>query len=157
MLPARKLHPGITALIIIVLISISIAAVVIVKRNPNSLPMNTTTMTQVAPPTPQDTATSTMYRDGTYTSTGTYLSPGGQESLDLTVTLKDGIVVNSSIMQTADNGSSREYQSAFASSYKDQVVGKNVNRVSLSRVSGSSLTSNGFNDALDQVKKDAKA
>lgn len=156
MQPARKLHPGITALIIIVLVGITVAAVVVVKKNPMSVTMNATT-TQVAPLTPQDTATSTIYKDGTYTSTGTYLSPGGQESLDLTVTLKDGIVTNSSIMQTADNGDSREYQSVFASSYKDQVVGKNVDRVSLSRVSGSSLTSNGFNDALDQVKKDAKA
>jgi hypothetical protein len=37
------------------------------------------------------------------------------------------------------------------------VVGKSVDEVSLSRVAGSSLTSLGFNNALTQIKEDAKA
>ncbi|WP_447589312.1 hypothetical protein [Microbacterium lacticum] len=38
-----------------------------------------------------------------------------------------------------------------------EVVGKDIDDVSVSRVAGSSLTSGGFNDALETIKADARA
>lgn len=152
--PARKLHPGITALIVIVLVGIVATAIIVIHDNSKS--MGSTTTTQ-APLTAADTATSTTYKDGTYNATGSYVSPEGEESIELTVTLKSGIITSTSLVGDATGGDARDYQAQFASGYKDLVVGRNIDRVALSRVAGSSLTSNGFNDALDQIKTDAKA
>lgn len=153
--PARKLHPGITALIVIVLVGIAATAVIVIHNNSNRSTGSSTT-TQPAL-TAADTAPSTTYKDGTYNATGSYVSPEGKESIELTVTLKDGIITSTSLVGDATRGDAKDYQALFASGYKDLVVGKNIDRVALSRVAGSSLTSNGFNDALDQIKTDAKA
>ncbi|MDB5179635.1 MAG: hypothetical protein JWN12_267 [Candidatus Saccharibacteria bacterium] len=153
--PARKLHPGIIALIVIVLIGIAATAVIVIHNNSNKSAGSTTT-TQTAI-TAADTAPSTTYKDGTYNATGSYVSPEGKESIELTVTLKDGIITSTSLVGDATGGNAKDYQAQFASGYKDLVVGRNIDRVALSRVAGSSLTSNGFKDALDQIKTNAKA
>lgn len=113
--------------------------------------------TSTSADTPSTPTTSTTYKDGTYTATGSYSSPGGTEKIGVTVTLKDGVVTSSSLDTSKATGDAAEYQDQFASGYKKLVVGKNIDSISLSRVSGSSLTSNGFNDALDAIKQQAKA
>lgn len=113
--------------------------------------------TSTSADTPSTTTTSATYKDGTYTATGSYSSPGGTEKIGVTVTLKDGVVTSSSLDTSKATGDAAEYQDQFASGYKKLVVGKNIDSISLSRVSGSSLTSNGFNDALDAIKQQAKA
>jgi len=153
--PAKKLHPGITALIIIVLIGIAATAVIVITSSSAEKTNETTTSSEETTPsssndTPSSDATGT-YKDGTYSATGSYSSPGGVQSIDLTVTIENGL------MTKATDGDAEEYQDDFASAYKGLVVGKDVDKVSLSRVAGSSLTSNGFNKALDQIKTDAKA
>lgn len=100
-------------------------------------------------------ATNASYKDGSYTASGNYQTPGGQESISLSITVKNGIVSSTSLKQNANNHDSREYQAAFASGYQSKIVGKALSSISLSRVSGSSLTSQGFNDALDQIKAQA--
>lgn len=163
--PAKKLHPGLIALIIVALIAIAATAVIIVNQNANNTDTttNTTQTTETEDVTETeavDTYSSTdvsAYTDGTYSATGSYSSPGGRESIELTVTIKDGVITSTSLETDPASRDSRTYQNAFASGYKDLVVGKNVDEVSLSRVAGSSLTSNGFNDALDQIKSDASA
>jgi uncharacterized protein YpmS len=57
----------------------------------------------------------------------------------------------------ANDPEAREYQSMFISGYKQQVVGKRISDISLSRVSGSSLTSQGFNSAIQKIESQAKA
>jgi len=163
MQPAKKLHPGIVALIIVALVAIAATAVIVVNQNQNEADTTTnTTQTTDSESKPEavntgsDTDTSA-YADGTYSATGSYSSPGGRESIELTVTIKDGVITSTSLETDPASRDSRTYQTSFASGYKDLVVGKNVDEVSLSRVAGSSLTSNGFNDALDQIKSDAKA
>lgn len=113
--------------------------------------------TSTSADTPSTTTTSATYKDGTYTATGSYSSPGGTEKIGVTVTLKDGVVTSSSLDTSKATGDAAEYQDQFASGYKKLVIGKNIDSISLSRVSGSSLTSNGFNDALDAIKQQAKA
>jgi len=158
--PARKIHPGLAALIIIVLVGIVATAVIVINMDKGN-DVETTQTTETTTPatdtnTETDAATSS-YKDGTYSATGSYSSPGGRESIKLTVTIMDGIITSTSLDEKASNGEAKEYQDDFDSGYKTLVVGKNIDEVSLSRVAGSSLTSNGFNDALDEIKSDAKA
>jgi uncharacterized protein with FMN-binding domain len=103
-----------------------------------------------------DAASNANYKDGTYNATGAYTSPGGRESIDVTITLKDGVISDVSAEGNASDVEAEEYQGMFLAAYKEQVVGKNIDDVSLSRVSGSSLTSQGFNNALDDIKQEAE-
>jgi len=97
-----------------------------------------------------------LYKDGTYSATGAYMSPGGQDHVTVSLTLKDDIVTSATVTAVGDN-TSRRYQSMFISSYTPYVVGKDVSTLKLSKVSGSSLTSMGFNAAVEQIKAQAKA
>lgn len=150
----RKLSPAIAAIIVIVLVGIAATAVIVIN-NTAQKQQSSTDSNIFSPTTPAVTHES--YKDGSYSATGSYSTPNGQESIDLTVTIKDGVITSTSLVQNARSGEAKEYQAEFASGYKDLVVGKNVNDVSLSRVAGSSLTSNGFNRALNQIKDDAAA
>jgi uncharacterized protein with FMN-binding domain len=97
------------------------------------------------------------YKDGAYSATGSYNSPGGIEKVSVKLTLKDGVVADSTVTTTGNNPTGREYQAMFVSGYKSLVIGKNIDQIHLSRVSGSSLTSAGFNNALTQIKSQAKS
>lgn len=157
----KKLSPAIAAIIVIVLIGIAATAVIVINNTNSS--SNTETSDSTTSPTPTtspssnpDSASSTSnYKDGTYSATGSYSTPGGQESIELTVTLVGGVITSTSLVENAKSGEAEEYQADFASGYKPLVVGKKVDEVSLSRVAGSSLTSNGFNRALETIKSDA--
>lgn len=154
-----KLHPGIAALIVIVFIGIVTSVVIVVQNNQDDAPNNTSTTQPSSSSTTENTegmaSDVSSYKDGTYSATGSYVSPGGRESIELTVTIKDGVITSTELAQNANDRDAKQYQAAFAGGYKDLVVGKKVDEVKLSRVAGSSLTSNGFNDALDQIKEDA--
>ena len=95
--------------------------------------------------------------DGSYNARGSYLTPGGSESIDVMITLVNGKVTEASLTQNAITGESKEFQSRFASGYKAEVVGKNVDEINLSRVAGSSLTPVGFNSAIEDIKDEARA
>lgn len=96
-------------------------------------------------------------KDGTYTAVGTYVSPGGTQHITVKVSLKGGVVTDATATSGAIDNESKLYQQDFISGYKSQVVGKSIDHVKLSRVSGSSLTSQGFNDAISQIRKKAEA
>ncbi|WP_336628922.1 MULTISPECIES: hypothetical protein [unclassified Microbacterium] len=49
------------------------------------------------------------------------------------------------------------YQSQFIGGISAQVVGKKLDEISVSRVSGSSLTSKGFTQALATIRTEAKS
>jgi uncharacterized protein with FMN-binding domain len=97
------------------------------------------------------------YKDGTYTTTGDYYSPGGAEQLQVTLTLKDDIVTDASVVSLATRPESKMYQGKFISGFKSYVVGKKLDEVSVTKVSGSSLSPKGFMDAVAKVKADASA
>jgi major membrane immunogen (membrane-anchored lipoprotein) len=97
------------------------------------------------------------YKDGEHSATGSYRSPGGQQAITIKVTVQDGKITDTSAESGATDGTSRDFQSKFISGYKAQIVGKSLDEVRLDKVSGSSLTPQGFNDAIDQIKESAKA
>ncbi len=98
----------------------------------------------------------TTYKDGNYLAKGDYRSPGGSEDIGVSVTLKDGVIVDSAVEVHATSRISKRMQEVFADGYKQYVIGKKIDEVSLSKVSGSSLTPAGFNDALVKIKAQAK-
>jgi uncharacterized protein with FMN-binding domain len=89
--------------------------------------------------------------DGTYSATGSYASPGGIESIDVKLTLSDNIITTTNVTSGADDPTASSYQSYFINGYKSQVIGKKITSIHLSNVSGSSLTSQGFNQALKNI------
>ncbi|WP_210479150.1 hypothetical protein [Naasia sp. SYSU D00948] len=95
------------------------------------------------------------YADGSYTEDGSYQSPGGEESITVSITLQDDVVTDVTVTPHATSGNAKQYQTQFASGIADQVVGKDIDSLNVSRVAGSSLTSGGFNDALEKIKADA--
>ncbi|GAB3068791.1 FMN-binding protein [Nocardioides zeae] len=95
---------------------------------------------------------------GTYDAEGGYTSPGGQQSVGVEVTLDaDGTVTDVEVTPEASDSTSERYQSQFAGGIADEVVGKRIDELDVSTVAGSSLTSGGFNDAIDDIISQARA
>ncbi|HRH93473.1 MAG TPA: hypothetical protein PKV72_02980 [Candidatus Peribacteria bacterium] len=100
---------------------------------------------------------SDVYKDGTYSADGTYRSPAGGESVSVSLTLKDDVVTDATFTGDATNPKSKMMQANFASGFKEVVVGKKLDDVSVTVVNGSSLTGDGFMNALAKIKAEAKA
>lgn len=97
------------------------------------------------------------YTDGTYTAEGSYDTPGGQESISVELTVADDTVSAVTVTPEASGGNAARFQDEFASGIADEVVGSPLADLSVDKVSGSSLTGDGFNAALDQIRADAQA
>ena len=110
-------------------------------------------------PASNDTTTvgSSTYKDGTYNATGSYEAPSGSEDLNVQLTVTHDVVTAATVTPGLDGGESRQYQQRFIAGYKQYVIGRNIEGLSLSHVSGSSLTSGGFNAAVAKIKSLAKA
>lgn len=108
-------------------------------------------------PADSGSETSGDYAAGTYTASGSYSNPGGTSEVDVEITLGDGGVVDDVTVTPKASGTSRQYQEEFAGGIADEIVGKNIDDLDVGKVAGSSLTSGGFNQALDQIKSEAQA
>lgn len=102
-------------------------------------------------------ATSADYADGTYTEPGGYVSPNGPEKVDVTLTLESNIVTEVTVKGYGESPNSKQYQGQFIDGIAAEVIGKNIDGLSVDKVAGSSLTSGGFNKAVDAIKSDALA
>ncbi len=105
--------------------------------------------------TPVANTPTSPYKDGTYSTAVTYISPGGDEPIDVSLTLKDGVITDASFAGTASNPTSMNYQEKFAKGFKAKVVGAPLADLKLTVVNGASLTTKGFMDAVDAIKQDA--
>jgi hypothetical protein len=153
----NKISQPVATLLVIVIITTATAGVSMISdKTQEPLSANEPTpSTPTAPNISQQAESS--FKDGSYSSDGQYSTPGGTESIAITVTLKGGVIEDISLEQHATGGDTAIYQQKFASQYKESVVGKDIDQVRLTRVAGSSLTSSGFNDALESIKRDAAA
>lgn len=149
-------------IVAVVLIGATVGTVYFTKKNTPMSAVSTTTSSSNS--AMNNTGSGMMsssnamnYNDGTYKATSSYRTPESTEAIDVSITVAHNIITDVSIDQVARKRDSEFYQEQFAANYKSEVVGKNINEVNLSRVAGSSLTSSGFNDALDVIKQDAKA
>ena len=97
------------------------------------------------------------YVDGTYTAEGSYQTPESVETITVTVTLEDDVITAVDVTGDPQARESEEYQGKFIGGISDAVVGQDIDEISVSRVAGSSLTSGGFNQAIDEIKSEAAA
>ena len=123
------------------------------------------------------------YTDGLYAAWGGYSSPGGPQGINVAVQLKNDevawvMVTPSSfigealhfhrldlladlfeaerrVTQAVFIGEAAQFQSRFAQEITGEVVGKDIDQITVSRIAGSSLTSTAFNDALSEIKTEA--
>lgn len=157
---ATKIIVSLVALIAIVggifgYVARSKNAVVPVTDDTSSQPLGASTTTAPAD-VPVSTRTS-KYKDGVYSAVGSYMSPGGLDDLNVTLTLRNGIVTDATVTSGAHDRTSSRYQSMFIGGYKAYVIGKSIDSINLDAVSGSSLTPEGFNDAVAKIKTEAQA
>ncbi|MFW5720386.1 MAG: hypothetical protein ACOCXT_05150 [Candidatus Dojkabacteria bacterium] len=97
------------------------------------------------------------YRDGSYTESGFYNAPlpAGREEVVVSIILKEGVVETLGFEGKSKNPTSKQWISQFESSIEDEVVGKHIDEIELDKVSGSSLTPLGFNEAVAKIRDQA--
>lgn len=100
---------------------------------------------------------SSSYADGTYTAEGSYQTPESVETISVTLTLADGVVTDVEVTGDPQARETEQYQGAFIDGISEEVEGKALDDLNVSRVAGSSLTSGGFNAAVDEIKEQAAA
>jgi len=123
-------------------------------------PATTTAPSKSAAPSADSGAagsSTSTYADGTYTGEGSYATPESVESITVTVTLADDVITSVEVVGNPQKAESKQYQAEFIGGISDVVVGQDIDSISVSRVAGSSLTSGGFNQAVEQIKAEAAA
>ena len=95
------------------------------------------------------------YADGTYTADGSYATPESVETISVTVTLENDVITAVEVTGDPQKRESEQYQGQFIGGIADVVVGQDIDDIQVSRVAGSSLTSNGFNEAIEAIKSEA--
>lgn len=119
-----------------------------------------TTSTTAASATTTASAATTAgaYKAGTYDAEGKYTNPAGPAQVGVEVTI-DGAGTVSAVKVTpeATGGNSLQFQTQFANGISSEVVGKKIDSLQVTKVSGSSLTGNGFNAAIQEIITEAKA
>jgi uncharacterized protein with FMN-binding domain len=97
------------------------------------------------------------YADGTYTADGSYQTPETVEKISVTLTLEGGLVTDVKVTGDPQAPETEQYQGQFIDGIAEEVDGKSLDEVKVSRVAGSSLTSGGFNEAVESIKEQAAA
>lgn len=149
-------NTAIVGIVAVVVIGALVAGTIVLKPKSDSSGSSTsqvTSSTSSGGTTVDPTAT---YKDGTYSTTASYASPGGTEDMKITMLITNGTITESSVVAEASNRESRAYQNDFIDGYASQTNGKALATLQLSRVSGASLTSRSFNEALDIIRSQAK-
>ena len=92
------------------------------------------------------------YKDGEYNVEGMY----GKKSILVKLNLGDDKIKEVEVTpNTLNIPRSLKLQKDFAAAVPEVVVGKPIDEIHLDRLAGSSLTTKGFNDALDKIKSQA--
>ncbi len=118
----------------------------------NSLSSNSSSLESI-----NNSTNTGLYKNGTYSANGSYLSPGGHESIGVTITVANDKITSVSVTATGPDPESIRYEKRFASGISSIVVGKTLDQATVSgRVNGSSLTGDGFNAALTTIIEQAK-
>lgn len=153
---AKKENKSTKYIAIIGIIVIVIAVVGITYENSLRQQTQTASSGSVVAPVSKPVQKSMLYKDGTYSAEGDYIVHVGPQHIMVKITLKNDRIVDSTVTQEAKFGISAHMQSVFIANYKQYVVGKDISSVHLGKISASSLTPNGFNDALIKIESQAK-
>ncbi len=98
------------------------------------------------------------YRDGRfYNEASYYVEPTDtNETIEVVIELEDGIISNIEAV-SIENGEiiPNDYLEEFENEISNLIIGKPLNEVSEVQVSGSSLTTEAFIEAVEKIKQDA--
>lgn len=97
------------------------------------------------------------YADGSFTADGSYQTPETVEQISVTLTLDAGVITDVEVTGDPQARETEQYQGQFIDGIAEEVVGVAIDDLNVSRVAGSSLTSGGFNAAVDEIKDQAAA
>jgi uncharacterized protein with FMN-binding domain len=122
------------------------------SRPAESSPAESSPVEPSAPPAPDDDGTAE-YRDGQYEATGWY--GGLPSSITVDLSLRDGVITDVEVTPHAEDETSLGLQRRFAEAVPGVVVGRSIDEVELDKLAGSSGTTQGFNDAVDQIRDEA--
>ena len=121
----------------------------------------TTTSDASSPTVPSASASASSgtasYKDGKYSADGTYQSPAGVGRITVNVTLASGVVTAITTNGHATDPTAKSYQADFDAGIAGNVVGKKIDSLNVTNVSGSSLTSHGFDIAVKAIEAKASA
>lgn len=120
------------------------------QTSPSGSPSGSSTgsSTQSSSPTADPTA----FTAGTYEVQAQYNNPDGVTSIKVSLSLDDdGTVTDVTVTPEATGGNGLMFQKIFAENIGAEVVGKPITEIEVDKVAGSSLTSAGFNSAVDAV------
>lgn len=95
------------------------------------------------------------YRDGEYDATGWYGSLPSHQ--DVALTIEDDVVTEVAITTPAEDPTSLQHQQAFADVLPGEIVGQQIDDIALDRLAGASGCSEGFMNALAEIKTQARA
>ncbi|MDR2997107.1 MAG: FMN-binding protein [Microbacterium sp.] len=103
----------------------------------------------------ETSASAGSYQDGTYTAEGSYQTPETVETISVTLTLSGGTVSDLEVTGDPQAWETEQYQGQFIDGVDALVDGKRIDDLKVDRVAGSSLTSAGFNQAIEKIKQQA--
>ena len=92
------------------------------------------------------------FEDGSFETTTTYISPGGPAEMNIALTLEGDVVQSISVTSLEGNPTSQDYKERFANEVISFVTGVNLDEADVDTIAGASLTSRGFNEALDVIR-----
>ncbi|MFD5215924.1 FMN-binding protein [Microbacterium sp. NPDC058345] len=92
------------------------------------------------------------YADGEYTAEGSYQTPETVETVSVTLTLEEDVVTAVEVTGDPMAPETERFQGQFIDGIDDVVVGRKLDDLQVDRVAGSSLTSGGFNQAVEAIK-----
>jgi hypothetical protein len=124
----------------------------IIANTANSIPSNITSSRATAVASVSVTPTAPTTVSKTFSANGSYNTPGGEEEITVDLTLNGRTITAVKTSAPATNPVSKQYQQKFASGISGQVVGKSIDGLSLGEINGSSLTGEGFNNALNEIR-----
>ncbi|MEX0159461.1 MULTISPECIES: hypothetical protein [unclassified Microbacterium] len=104
---------------------------------------------------PAPDASEVDYRDGEYAAIGWYGSLPSHQ--DVALTIEDDIVTEVTITTPAEDPTSLQHQQAFADALPGEIVGQQIDVIALDRLAGASGCSEGFMNALAEIKTRARA
>ncbi len=102
--------------------------------------------------------TTSSYKDGTYSATASYYVPhGGTNSITATVTIVAGKITSATTTHQYGDSESSMYIDSFESGVSNAATGVSLAEATFSRIGGASLTTEGFNSAIDSIRSQASA
>lgn len=136
--------------------TIAFAALAVISLGACGSPSETDTLGAQRPGTVRQSPAPTQFEAGNYEATGLYQSPGGVQEVLVRMELdEEGTVVEVEVEPQARVGNAAQFQQQFARGIRAKVVGVPITDLDVTRVSGSSLTSGGFNAAVEKIIEEA--